>query len=481
MNPVFEKDPAWHSIIPTPRRILPDTAACWHDISSSLTSITPIARPLQSPAGSCLHRHLGCRGPAASSRRQAVLTNDLPSLGLSFNLLALLFLAHSWIPRARIHTTKFFHLSYFNPQSGEYGTGYDDGYFILFGIVVFTGLRAATMEYLLAPLGKLQGITKRKALTRFSEQAWLTVLYTVFWPLGMYIYYNSPHWLNMRELWTNWPNRELDGLMKSYLLVQWAFWLQQIIVIHIEERRKDHWQMLTHHFVTTSLIWACYAYGHTRIGNFILIIMDLGDLILPLAKCLKYCGFQKLCDAMFGLFVVSWFIARHCLFLTACWSIYSHTPEILTTGCFKGTNENRVGPMDPPSGFSYLIEPFMDNNGLVCYNETVKWAFLTPLLFLQFLTIIWFTMIVRVVIKVLKGGVSDDVRSDGEDEEEEEDEFIYEEAQPLEEEVGVEDLDLRNWERRTGLRKQASSSGVSLPGHSDRKELLGRIGCEKQV
>lgn len=87
----------------------------------------------------------------------------------------------------------------------------------------------------------------------------------------------------MTELWTSWPNRELGGLMKSYLLVQWAFWLQQLIVIHIEERRKDHWQMLTHHFVTTALIWACYCYGHTRIGNFILIIMDLGDLFLPVS------------------------------------------------------------------------------------------------------------------------------------------------------------------------------------------------------
>ena len=50
-----------------------------------------------------------------------------------------------------------------------------------------------------------------------------------------------------------------------------------------------------------------------------------------------------------------------------------------------------------------------------------------------------------------------------------------------EEEVGAESLDLKNWERRTGIKRQASSSGVRLPGHSDRKELLGRIGCEKQV
>ncbi|KAF7559342.1 hypothetical protein G7046_g4819 [Stylonectria norvegica] len=401
-------------------------------------------------------------------------------IGLSFNLITLLFCAHIFIPKTRVHTSKFFQLSYYNPDSGEYGTGFDDACFILFCIVVFTGLRAATMEYLLAPLAKLQGITKRKALTRFSEQAWLLLYYMVFWTLGMYIYCQSPYYLNMKELWTDWPNRELGGLMKGYVLMQWAFWLQQMIVINIEERRKDHWQMLTHHIVTTILISSCYSYHHTRIGNFILVIMDVVDLFLPLAKCLKYSGFAVVCDIMFGLFVVAWFMARHVFYMMACWSIYAHTPDILPTGCFKGTNQNLIGPIAPPPGFSYLAEPFFNSTGLVCYNETVKWAFLTPLLFLQAITIVWFTMIVRVVIGVLKGQPADDVRSDDEGEEEE-DEFEYEEAELLEEDVGVEDLDLRNWERRSGVKKQGSSSGVSLPGHSDRKELLNRIGCEKQI
>ena len=85
----------------------------------------------------------------------------------------------------------------------------------------------------------------------------------------------------MKELWTDWPNREVNPLMKTYVLAQWAFWLQQVIVIHIEERRKDHWQMLTHHFVTIALLSGCYSYHHTRVGNLILVIMDVVDLFLP--------------------------------------------------------------------------------------------------------------------------------------------------------------------------------------------------------
>lgn len=107
------------------------------------------------------------------------------SSGLSFNLIALLFLAHACIPKAREHTRKFFQLSYFNTASGQYAIGFDDIYAIAFCIIAFTGLRAGTMEYVLAPLGKTQGITKRKDLTRFSEQGWLFVYYCVFWTMGV--------------------------------------------------------------------------------------------------------------------------------------------------------------------------------------------------------------------------------------------------------------------------------------------------------
>ncbi|KAM0252325.1 hypothetical protein ACHAQJ_007763 [Trichoderma viride] len=402
-------------------------------------------------------------------------------VGLSLNLLALLFLAHACIPRARIHTTKFFHLSYFNEHTGKYATGKDDICLIAFFIVLFTGLRAGTMEYILAPFARLNGISKRKDMTRFSEQAWLLIYYAVFWPTGVYLYYNSPAYLNMRELWTNWPNREMDGLLKGYMLAQWAFWLQQIGVINIEDRRKDHWQMFSHHLITTALISSCYCYFQTRVGMFILVIMDVVDLFLPVAKCLKYCGYTTLCDLAFVLFMVSWFVARHVIYLMVCWSIYADTINIMSSGCYIGSNDSLTGPFEAPAGFSYLIEPFLSSTGRVCYNETIKWAFLTTLLLLQAITIFWFTMIVRVAIKVVRGDGAEDSRSDDEYEEEDEEELIYEEIRPLEQEVGVEDLDLKGWERRNGLKKQASASGVSLPGHSDRKELLGRIGCEKQM
>jgi acyl-CoA-dependent ceramide synthase len=69
--------------------------------------------------------------------------------------------------------------------------------------------------------------------------------------------------------------------MKGYMLGQLSFWVQQLLVINIEERRKDHWQMLAHHLVTIGLIYSSYRYHHTRVGNVILVLMDVVELFLP--------------------------------------------------------------------------------------------------------------------------------------------------------------------------------------------------------
>jgi acyl-CoA-dependent ceramide synthase len=71
--------------------------------------------------------------------------------------------------------------------------------------------------------------------------------------------------------------------LKLYYLSQTAFWVQQIFVINVEERRKDHWQMFTHHIVTIFLLAFSYGYRQMRAGNAILVLMDVVDLIFPVS------------------------------------------------------------------------------------------------------------------------------------------------------------------------------------------------------
>ncbi|CAN9122936.1 unnamed protein product [Alternaria alternata] len=439
-------------------------------------------------------------------------------IGISVNLLTLLCLTHTFFPRARSRTSKFFHMSYYNPETDMYGCGTDDLPFVLLWTVIFTGVRVAVMEYMLDPLARLGGIRTKKGLDRFKEQAWLIVYYTASWSLGMYIMYHSEFWLNLHAIWEGWPFREADGLFKWYYLVQWGFWVQQILVVNIEEKRKDYAQMFTHHIFTTALMCLSYGYFHMRVGIVILTIMDFVDIILPTAKLLKYMGYSNACDYAFGLFVISWVVTRHVLYMMVCWSIYAYAPVDMAPGCYLADSTSKQTSFVPASNASQfeayggnnhwgnLLKAYSDRNGPICWNPQIRYYFLALLLTLQVFCCIWFATIAKIVYKVLKGNAAEDLRSDdeGEDEEVEVDQTktIFNMAttcgesgmssngttvQPKEEEVGVDALTFarlngasqRRQAKRESARESARVSGISIPGHGDRKELLGRIGCDK--
>lgn len=102
---------------------------------------------------------------------------------------------------------------------------------------------------------------------------------------------------------------------------------------------------------------------------------------------------------------------------------------------------------------------------------------------------LWFTMIIRVAYRVLKGQGADDSRSDDEDEDDAESDadvdteksqhlLDAEPPKPVEQVVGVEELNIKRKSspstRFSAVRKeQGSSSGIGV-----KKEILNRIGCE---
>ena len=194
--------------------------------------------------------------------------------------------------------------------------------------------------------------------------------------------------------------------------------------------------------------------------------------------------------------------------MTVCWSLYAHIPEEIQYGCYRGGDLSLEGPLPVPNDFDHLTQPFRDPEGLVCWNNGIKWVFLGLLLALQCVLLLWFSMILKVAYKVLTGEGADDTRSDDEDDgDDREDEEVVDEIvlpektfaniksgldQPpyLEKKVLSTDGDLhfaspnavQNSPVRRSSRKkisEAHTTSVNLLGHSDRKELLGRIGCDK--
>lgn len=195
-----------------------------------------------------------------------------------------LLLTHALVPAARQWTSRFLTLSYYNAATGRYAIGHDDMCLVASCVVLLVGIRAALMRHVLGPLARRWGASKAKDVARFSEQGSMLAYYSVAWPVGVYLYRRAPYYLDMKQLWADWPQRELEGPVKAYILVQWAYWVQQVVSVNIEARRKDYAEMIVHHAITISLIAACYAYHQTRVGHLILVLMDVIELIFPVRR-----------------------------------------------------------------------------------------------------------------------------------------------------------------------------------------------------
>jgi sphingoid base N-palmitoyltransferase len=156
-----------------------------------------------------------------------------------------------------------------------------------------------------------------------------------------------------------------------------AFYWSLTFSQFFDRKRKDFWEMFSHHVICLILFafsWVCNIH---RVGSVILLVHDSADVILDAAKSLNYAKMKKSCDAAFALFTVTWIVTRLVIF-----------PKILYACLFK-----TLQPAFP----AY----FMFNSLLCC---------------LLVLHLIWTVMIFQVIAKSIKsGGVEGDVRSSSEE------------------------------------------------------------------
>ncbi|KAJ7228716.1 longevity-assurance protein [Mycena pura] len=233
--------------------------------------------------------------------------------------------------------------------------------------------------------GNGNGVSKKelrhihRSVLRFAEQGWSAVYYPIQFCFGLYVNYNLPTELfNNSLLWANYPHVYLAAPVKLYYLTQTAFYSHQILILNAEAPRKDHYQMMAHHIISVILMGTSYYCNFTRVGCFIMVLMDCCDIFLPIAKMMRYIeASRSVCDSLFAFFVVSWFITRHVIFIPILISVWREVPKLVEREYF--------------------------------------WLFFGSLTALQIIQLIWFGTICRVVWKVVttSEGASD-VRSDEE-------------------------------------------------------------------
>lgn len=265
----------------------------------------------------------------------------------------------------------------------------DDFCVILLSVLMFTFIREFFMHFFIQrTIVKTNKFLKNRVVAKkFKEQAWLSVYYLISWTSGFYLYYYSEYYFNLDYVYYGYPHY-LSGSFKIYYLVQLGFWIQQIIHLYTETRRKDFKFMIIHHIVTVSLLGVSYYANFTRIGHVVLMLMDFSDIFLSLAKTLTYLKKEIMCNVMFVVFLISWIVTRHILYMKIFFSILWDAERL------------RKYEWDPENGCYYVY--------------SVKYIALFLLSILQILIILWLFMILKVAKTIVKGDNMKDIRSEDE-------------------------------------------------------------------
>ncbi|KAI3993448.1 hypothetical protein MKX01_002461 [Papaver californicum] len=229
--------------------------------------------------------------------------------------------------------------------------------------------------------------SKKVIIAKCSESMWKLTYYVPVQAWVLIILYQESWAKGTNEYFKGWPNQELKLPFTLLYMCQCGFYLYSITALLTwETRRKDFTVMMTHHFVTVSLIGFSYFTSLFRVGLITIALHDTSDVFMEAAKILKYANKELGASVLFGFFVISWFTLRLVFF--PFWVI-------------KSTSYN-------------LIEVLKRSEA----DHTFLYYFInTMLLTLLVFHIYWWMLIYSMVTRQLKnkGKVGEDVRSDSED------------------------------------------------------------------
>lgn len=124
---------------------------------------------------------------------------------------------------------------------------------------------------------------------KFNTSAWKFVSYTFFVCYGIYALRQEQSWLwDPQNYHRCFPDNQIPFLLRLYYNMATAYYIYTSFSIFFEPKMKDRNEMLLHHFVTLSLLVSSYAGNVVKYGLAILILHDIADPLMEVAKMFFY-------------------------------------------------------------------------------------------------------------------------------------------------------------------------------------------------
>lgn len=210
---------------------------------------------------------------------------------------------------------------------------------------------------------------KWKFVSSFTKFfSYMTMIVVTLWALR-----GEWHWvLNYKIMHV--PFAVVPEKIRLLYLVELGYYFCTIITMFWEPKMKDQKQMIFHHLFTITLLCTSFYYNTIKYGMVIMILHDVSDPLMEMAKMLNYCKLSILSSIFFAAFASSFIYLR----------TYIYPKYVISSVC------NYARPAGYPA--------FMIN--YVCLNG------------LWFLHIFWSFLIIKILVNQIFNGVREDCREE---------------------------------------------------------------------
>lgn len=131
---------------------------------------------------------------------------------------------------------------------------------------------------------------------------------------------------HFEKLMETWPVYSVPNEMRFTYFVELSWYIVGIVLLFLDFRRKDFIAMLIHHVATIVMISFSWHVGGVRVGVVVIILHNISDVFLHLAKILNYMDLSVLSHLGLVAFALSFFVLRLVCFPMLIWETIKGVP-----------------------------------------------------------------------------------------------------------------------------------------------------------
>lgn len=145
---------------------------------------------------------------------------------------------------------------------------------------------------------------------KFLTSGWKLLSYVVFVAVGLWAIQTEHYWFwNPYSYHLPYPEGIVPSRIIKFYALETGYYIYSTVAVFFEPKMKDRNQLFVHHIFTTFLLVSSYLGNTTKFGVPIMLLHDVADPPMELAKLCLYSGYE-LVSTMFHVLALTSCLAR---------------------------------------------------------------------------------------------------------------------------------------------------------------------------